>query len=297
MANVWEAMKKHRQEQAAESQRKPRKVSPLPEPQSAQPLQHTAAAVIASTQTVSTEQKILPAYAAPEPRIRAGAPTAKYDSSLLVHHDRGGKVAEEYRALRTSLLAQCGKEGFCYLVTSAQSGEGKTVTCLNLAMALAERASQRTIVIDADLRRGQIADLLSLDQTPGLAEYLRGRSELKEIIQPTLYENVWVVAAGHARKDEVAELISRPDLDGFFEEIRRMYDFVLVDTPPISKISDAGVLGRWVGEALVVVRMNHTHRESVDRVIGLLHGASIKPAGIVLTHRKYHIPDYIYRVA
>ena len=218
-----------------------------------------------------------------------------YSPNLIAHHDRGGNIAEEYRALRTNLLARYKDERFASVITSAGLGEGKTVTCLNLGLVLAERQERRVVVIDGDLRRGQIAALLHTKNNPGLADLLRGATSLDEVIQETVYPNLSVVSGGKARRDEVGELIGRPELDELINELRRQYDCVLFDSPPVNTVSDAGILGRAAGEALLVVRMNKTPREAVDRAIGLLHAANVKIAGMVLSHQEYHIPRYLYQ--
>lgn len=196
--------------------------------------------------------------------------------------------------MRTSLLAQCGDGRFAYAVTSADAGEGKTVTCLNLGLAMAERVDRLTAVVDADMRKGRMAGLLGGQGGPGMAELLRGSVTLKDCLQPTAYPNLFFVPAGEASRTETGELIGRPELDEIVAELRRRYDYVIFDTPPINVISDAGILGRATGEALLVVRMNKTRREAVDKAVRLLHAANVKLSGVILTHRKYYIPRYIY---
>jgi polysaccharide biosynthesis transport protein len=218
-----------------------------------------------------------------------------YSQVLMAHHDRGGAIAEEYRALRTNLLAQYPDERFCLLVTSAEAGEGKTVSTLNLSLVLAERQERRTIVVDGDLRKRTVAGLLHIDNAPGLTDVLRGAKRIADVIRPTAYPNLFVIPAGQSKQAEVGEILGRPELEEAVNELRRSYDYVLIDTPPITIASDAGMLGRTAGEALIVVRMNKTRRESVDRAIGLLHAANVKPVGMILTHQRYYIPNYLYR--
>ena len=136
-----------------------------------------------------------------------------------------------------------------------------------------------------------------LDTTnkPGVSELLMGQATLRETIQSTAYPNLFFLPAGNCGSCEPAELIGRPELEEIVAELRRKYDYVLFDTPPINVVSDAGMLGRATGEALLVVRMHKTHRESVDKAIRLLHAANVKPAGMVLTHRRFLIPNYLYR--
>ena len=218
-----------------------------------------------------------------------------YAEVLLAHHDRGSAVTEEYRALRTSLLAQSPNGEFCYLVTSSDPGEGKTVSCLNLALVMTERADRRTAVIDCDLRKGTMARLLGAPEGPGMVELLLGTASLKEVVQPTAYSNLFFVAAGRAGAREAGELVGRPEMEEIVGELRREYDHVIFDTPPINRLADAGTIGRATGEALLVVRMNKTRRESVEKAIRLLHAANVKLSGMILTHQKYHLPRYVYR--
>jgi capsular exopolysaccharide synthesis family protein len=289
MANVWDAIKKHQAEQARKTEApKPAKTEPVGE---APPL---------------PAPKPAPAPPAPPapPVAVMGAPTpdpaateegANYSELIVSHHDRGSTITEEYRALRTSLLAQAPKERLCYLVTSAEAGEGKTVTSMNLAVVFTERAGRRTILVDCDLRRGRLASHFGAPASPGMAELLRGEVTLAEAIRPTVYPNLSIIPAGAAVHRDVGELFGRPEMDEIVHTLRRQYDFVIIDTPPINLVSDTGMLGPSVGKALLVIRMNRTRRESVEKAIRLLRSANIELDGLVLTHRKYYIPQYLYK--
>lgn len=287
MANVWDAMKKSKSEE--------RGSAPPPPPASFPPeVPPAPAGVREAMANAGIDVVALPPRVATR-SVLAPSGTNGYSPALVPHHDRGGATAEEYRALRTNLLAQYSDERFCLLVTSAEAGEGKTVSSLNLALVLAERQERRTIIIDADLRKRTIANLLHISNTPGLADILRGTARLDDVIQPTAYPNLFVIPAGQSKQAEVGELLGGPELEESVTELRRRYDYVLFDTPPITVASDAGMLGRATREALLVVRMNKTRRESVDRAIGLLHAANVKPVGMILTHQRYYIPNYLYR--
>lgn len=221
--------------------------------------------------------------------------SVRYFPALVAHHDRGGRICEQYRTLRTNILAKYPDERFSIIVTSAEAGEGKTVTCLNIAMVLAELPERRTVVLDCDMRKSRIATMLRAENSPGMADLLRGSSTLRGVIQSTAYPNLFLVPAGQARQSEVGELMGRPELDEIIGQLRSLYDYVLFDTPPINSTSDAGMLGQAAGEALLVVRMNKTPQESVDRAIRLLHAANIKIAGICLSHQEYQVPGYLYQ--
>jgi capsular exopolysaccharide synthesis family protein len=237
------------------------------------------------------------------PRQSAADPIAspqdegKFAACLKAHHNRGGSVTEEYRTLRTSLLAQSSDERFCYMVTSANPGEGKTVTSINLALVMAERTDMTTVLVDCDLRKRTVARMLKCPQSPGVAEILGDKADLDECIQKTCYPNLFVVPSGDVECSKVGEMTIGRELEDMVAQLRRKYDYVIFDAPPINGLSDAGMLGRVVGDALVVVQLNKTKRESVEKAVRLLHAANINVGGMILTHRKYHIPNYIYRYA
>lgn len=218
-----------------------------------------------------------------------------YADVLVAHHDRGGRITEQYRSLRTHLLAQHADERFCVLIASANAEEGKTVTCVNLALTLAERRERTTVIVDGDLRRGRIAKMLAGQSSPGLADVLRGQRDIRDVLQATTYPNLFFVSTGQARQDEAADLIGRPEMGKAVALLRRQFDYVLLDSPPVNAISDACIIGGAAGEALLVMRMNRTPRDAADRAIRLLSAGNVKVIGMVLTHQKYYIPSRIYR--
>ena len=276
MANVLEAMKKHQAETAVATKQQPEGAERVAEgPPAHRP-----------------DRSPEPAKAA---KVAHAVGKADYAGVLLAHHDRGNPITEEYRALRTSLLAQSPNGELCFLVTSSDPDEGKTVTCLNLGLVLTERGDRRTVVVDCDLRKGTMARLLRAPGSPGMAEVLRGTASLRDVVQPTLYSSLFFIAAGQTGDGEAGELVGRPEMEEIVGELRRQYDHVIIDTPPINRLADAGTIGRSTGEALLVVRMNKTHQESVETAIRLLHAANVKLSGLVLTHQKYHLPRYVYQ--
>lgn len=296
MSNVWEAMKKHQAEIAAKAGTGNTPV--------AQGLPSDADdATLVDIELVAGPEVHPAAPGGPVPSSTATAvesalqadQIADFSELVVAHHDRGGGVAEEYRSLRTNLLAKCANGKFGYIITSAEAGEGKTVTSLNLAIVLAEQAERRTILVDGDMRRATMHKLIHSAPGPGLAELLRGEAKLADAIQPTVYPNLFILPAIRTDPHEIGDLLGTMERDEIFAALRRQFDYVLVDTPPINIAADAAILGQSVGEALVVVRMNRTRQESIDKVIRLLHSADVNLSGLVLTHRKYYIPNYLYR--
>lgn len=229
------------------------------------------------------------------PPDHGAARIERFTDEVVAHHRPASRITEQYRALRTSLLARTDGHGFCGMVTSAEPGEGKTVTTANLALVMAELPEMRCIVVDCDLRKARLGRLMNARDLRGLAEVLRGEAPLAEVIARTDLPNLFVLPAGQARNTEVGALVGVPKLREVVEELSRQFDVVLIDTPPVNEISDAGILGRVVKKALVVVRLNRTSREAVGRAIRALRAANVEPVGTVLTHQKYFIPRYLYR--
>jgi len=218
-----------------------------------------------------------------------------YSQAVVTWHDASGRISEQYRALRIRLMAHFKDKPFAIIVTSAHRGEGKTVTCVNLAFALAAQRELRTALVDCDFRRNGVATLLH-DKSPlGLADVLRGQVSLDEVIRPTPFANLSVVPAGRTARDEACELASRGELDDVVRYLRRSYECVLFDTPPTSTLCDAGAVGRVAGEAMLVVRMNRTQRESVAEAIRHFNAINVNVVGLVLTGQKFFIPKYLYR--
>jgi capsular exopolysaccharide synthesis family protein len=297
MGNVWKAMKKH---QAEADQAKP-DVAPAGETQG----DEAPPAPSPDAPQADTRDAVSPGPEAPPPpqpgpeAARTNAALQPVDGNgfaeeLVAYHDRGGKITEEYRALRTSLLAQNPQERFSYVLTSAEPTEGKTVTTVNLGFVLTERPDRETVLVDFDLRKPRLARLLNGDREPGVADYLRGNAKVEDIIRPSVYPNLFYIPAGRVHHSEVGELIGRSEVETLVEQLRRTHDFVLFDSPPLNSVSDAGILGQVVGQVLLVVRMAKTRRESVEQAVRLLHAANVDLGGVVMTHRSRLLSNYYY---
>jgi capsular exopolysaccharide synthesis family protein len=187
-------------------------------------------------------------------------------------------AADQYRSLRHSVESLRKDSGFqAIAVTSASPGDGKTVTTLNLAGALAQAQDARVLVIDSDLRKPSVAAYLGLDglRSPGLSDALRDpRYELHQIVRHLKGFNLWVVPAG---PPELApyELLSSARFDTLLRDARRDFDCVLVDTPPALLMPDCRLIERWVDGFLVVVAAHKTPRKLVGEALSQLNPAKV----------------------
>jgi capsular exopolysaccharide synthesis family protein len=194
----------------------------------------------------------------------------------------GSVAADQYRTLRHSIETLRKDSGLhAIAVTSPTPGDGKTVTTLNLAGALAQAQDARVLVVDADLRKPSVAAYLSLDglRSPGLSDALRDpRYDLHQIVRHLKGFNLWVVPAGPPELSPY-ELLSSSRLDALLREARRDFDCVLVDTPPSLQMPDCRLIERWVDGLIMVVAAHKTPRKLVAEALTQLDPA--KMLGVV----------------
>ena len=211
-------------------------------------------------------------------------------------------AADQYRALRLA-VERCRKEsGLQVLAMSSPTpGDGKTITTLNLAGALAQNPDSRVLVVDADLRRPSVAKYLGFDleASAGLADVLVDPAcSLRHVVRRLDGFNLSVVPAGTPQPAPY-ELLNSPRLEELLREARDLYDFVLVDTPPLVPLPDCRLIGKWVDGFLVVVGAHKTPRrlladalQLVDpaKVIGVVFNGDDRPKFGYGYYDYYHTP-------
>lgn len=187
---------------------------------------------------------------------------------------------EQFRALRTRIL-QAGEHQQMHtlVITSAGIAEGKTLTALNLAWLLAQTEGVRCLIIDSDLRRPCATNYLGIDLPVGLSEVLGGAVRLEDAIVRLEPAGLYLLPGGRAR-DDVAELLSGPTYGRVLKEARRLFDFVIIDAPPLGIFTDANVLINKADGALLVIRAGKARYAMVDRLLNQLPRERI--LGIVL---------------
>ncbi|HEX4899810.1 MAG TPA: CpsD/CapB family tyrosine-protein kinase [Pyrinomonadaceae bacterium] len=185
---------------------------------------------------------------------------------VAVSQPRSG-YCEQFRSLRTRLL-QAGerRQMRTFVITSVGIGEGKTLTALNLAWLLAQTDGVRALVIDSDLRQPCATDYLGIDAPIGLSEVLGGELGLEEAIVRLDPAGLFLLPGGRAR-DDVAELLSGPTFARLIADCRRMFDYIIIDAPPMGIFSDASVLISRADAALLVVRAGKTRYAQLDKLI------------------------------
>jgi capsular exopolysaccharide synthesis family protein len=178
-----------------------------------------------------------------------------------------------------------------FVVTSAGVGEGKTLTALNLAWLLAQTDGLKALIIDADLRQPCAIDYLGIEAPFGLSEVLAGTATLEESIVKLNPSGLHLLPGGEAR-DDVAELLSGPKFARVLSDARRMFDYIIIDAPPLGIFTDANLLINHADGALLVVRAGKTRFGSVDRLLEQLPRERI--LGVVLNRAEEQPEDNAY---
>jgi capsular exopolysaccharide synthesis family protein len=200
---------------------------------------------------------------------------------LVILQRPKSQSSEAYRALRTSiLLASAGTPPKTVLITSAAPAEGKTTTSTNISVAL-NMGGHRVLLVDADLRRGTIAELLKIPKNFGLSGALTGTGNWRDVVV-NLPEvpNLFVLQAG-LRPPNSAELLGSTQMHKLLQEWKAEYDHIIIDSAPSLLVTDSVLLAQWVDMVLLVSRIGVTSRFGLQRACKLLQTGNANISGIV----------------
>jgi polysaccharide biosynthesis transport protein len=234
----------------------------------------------------------------PRVKLLKGASTNGHDKriELVAQHLPKSQMSEAFRALRTALLlSQADHPPQVILVTSALPREGKTTAAANLAVTLAQ-LGDRTLLIDADLRKPGVGRLLNLGsgKYAGLSSYLAGVSSLDLVtIQHPAIPNLSAIPTGPLPPNP-ADLLSSRNLTEGIAELRTKFKFIVIDSPPIMAATDAVILSVKTDGVLLVVRSGETPKEAFTRTRDLLLSVKCRLLGVVLNAVDSSAPDYYY---
>jgi len=191
---------------------------------------------------------------------RCASPAWKRDpkKNVFCNEASFGACIEQFRTLRSRLYRLREKQPMrTLLVTSTLPGEGKTFVALNLAQAIAHQHERRVLLIDADLRAAMLHVAMGAPAAPGLSDCLQGEADEFSIIQANPQDNLFFIPAGRSVSNP-AELLSNSRLKGLLDRIAPVFDWIIVDSPPVLPVSDANVLAGLCDGVLFVVRAGST---------------------------------------
>jgi len=204
------------------------------------------------------------------------------------------EIAEAYRALRTSVLfSKAGKSAKVMMVTSALPQEGKTTTSLNLAIVLAQYGA-RVLLIEGDMRRGGISQILNLKSDIGLSTILVKGTLVDEAIRSVPgVSNLSVLPAGPVAL-QPSEMLASPRMRNLLQYLQLRFDRVIIDTPPVLSVTDAALLSTLADSTLLVARAGMTNVAALRRVHDVLAHVDARVMGVILNAADVMEPDRYY---
>lgn len=225
---------------------------------------------------------------------RKTAPAGQTRAPALIGSDMSFAASEAYKLLRTKLQFSFTDENDSRVigVSSALSGEGKSLSAINLAYSLSE-LNKKVILIDCDMRRPTLAEKLRIKKKPGLSNFLTRQSAIEGLIQYCGMKNdekaFHVIAAGQNPPNPI-ELLSSAKMTRLLSSLRKVYDYIILDLPPVGEVSDAMAVAKETDGIMLVVRQNYCDRqvlsdtvhqfEFIDaRILGVVYNCTTEASG------------------
>lgn len=219
------------------------------------------------------------------------------DPRVVAYYDYTSHISEQYRMLRSNIKAyfkskakttkiSMGKPSSgpkIFTISSGLKGEGKTVTSINLAIALAKDLNTKVLLIDADIRNGIVHKLLNINNKPGLSDILTNKYDYSVGVHPTQIRNLYVIPRGEL-VEQPSELLGSRKMNIVLEQIKNeSLDYVIIDTPPVVSFTDATIIGAKTSGMLFVVQAQKTQVQIIKRAKDVMNRTHTKLLGFVLT--------------
>lgn len=200
----------------------------------------------------------------------------------ILNEDTAFEIIEAYKAARTNIMFSLNGESGCkkIIITSPTSGEGKTTTCINLAMTFAQ-TDAKVLVMDSDLRAPRVHRYMKLENDNGLSNVLAGFSNLNDCIHKDVLPNLDCLTSGAIPPNPV-ELLSSEKMLEVFSELESKYEYIFIDTPPLNIVTEALILSKHTTGVILVTRQKYSIYKMIERSINSLNFAGAKILGFIL---------------
>lgn len=214
--------------------------------------------------------------------LRGKASADSDGATFILNKDTDFGTIEAYKSIRTNIMFSTPKQelGKVIAVTSSVPAEGKTTTAINLAVTFAQTGA-RILLIDCDLRRAKVHRYLHLERKEGVSNVVCGYSKLDEIIQRNVRENLDCITAGE-NSPNPSEILQADEFGKMIEELQGRYDYIFLDTPPITVVTDAAIVVKHCAGAVIVIRNELTRYDLLDTTVNELENTGCKILGAVV---------------
>ena len=203
-----------------------------------------------------------------------------------LHRNLEFTATEQYKLIRTNLDFTLPENEKCPVigVTSSMRGEGKSTTAVNLSYVFAEKGS-KVLLIDADLRIPSIAKKLDIDSAPGLADLLKGKGAQISEFQTYLLSNWCILPSGDIPPNP-SELLGSSRMEKLLNQLRTIFDYIIIDLPPVNLVSDAVSISSLISGMIVVIREEYTEKKELERCFRQLRLSNVNVLGCVMNEAK-----------
>ncbi|HEX5436721.1 MAG TPA: polysaccharide biosynthesis tyrosine autokinase [Gemmatimonadaceae bacterium] len=229
--------------------------------------------------------------------ILGAVPHIRKQRSGVLDPEETSQVIEAFRTIRLNLAHENGgATPVIFTVTSPGPGDGKSLISANLALSFAE-AGYRTLLVDGDIRRGELHAMFGLDRRPGLTDYLAGDVPLEAVVRDPTHENLWVIPCG-TRRHRGPELLVSEELARLMADLQQNYDAIIVDSPPLGAGVDPFIMATATKNMLMVLRAGTSDRKMAEAKLSLVDRLPVRLLGAVLNDIRqagaYRYYSYLY---
>lgn len=219
-----------------------------------------------------------------------------------LHRNLEFTAIEQYKLIRANLDFTLPENEKCPVIgiTSSMRGEGKSTTAINLSYVFAEKGS-KVLLIDADLRIPSIAKKLDFESSAGLADLLRVKNTQMPKFEPHMLDNWYILTSGNIPPNP-SELLGSKRMEKLLNQLREIFDYIIVDLPPVNVVSDAVSISSLISGMIVVIREEYTEKKELERCFRQLKLSNVNILGCVMnesksgsgTYNKYKKKRYKY---
>lgn len=214
------------------------------------------------------------------------------DNKKTLHKNLEFTATEQYKLIRANLDFTLPDDEKCPVigVTSSMRGEGKSTTAVNLSYVFAEKGS-KVLLIDGDLRIPSIAKKLGIESTPGLADLLRGKGAQISEFKSHLLSNWFVLPSGNIPPNP-SELLGSTRMENILNQLREVFDYIIIDLPPVNIVSDAISISSLISGMIVVIREEYTEKKELEHCFRQLKLSNANILGCVMNEAKSGSSSY-----
>ena len=203
-----------------------------------------------------------------------------------LHKNLEFTATEQYKLLRTNLEFTVPEGTKCPVigVTSSMRGEGKSTTAVNLSYVLAEKGS-KVLLIDGDLRIPSIAKKMDIPSSPGLTDVLMGKADFFEKYKSDMMDTWYIMPSGEIPPNP-SELLGSKRMESALENMRKVFDYIIIDLPPVNIVSDALSIANLITGMIVVIREEYTEKKELEHCFRQLKLSNVNVLGCVMNEAK-----------